>query len=130
MLRNSKGCCISRVCNVHVTGNEYSDGSAKLSVTKQHEITNENLAKAQNTVVGLLFKLHDDCNGKNTNKVETQSPFIQSLLDHISRHASLGEECQNSKLTTCTPKARRNEKESGFGFKNICISFEKVNTGE
>lgn len=126
MLRNSSGYGSSWICSVHKAGHECSDGNVRPSVTySQNVITNQNVGKAQNTVVGLLLKLHDGCNNKHPSNVETHIPFIQNLLDDINRHTDLAQGSKNSDLTICT-KTGRNGKGSRFGFKNIFMDFEKV----
>ena len=111
-----------------MTGHECNDGNVRPNDTDV--ITNQNVAKAQNTVVGLLVKLHDSCNEKQASKVETHIPFIQSLLDHLNRDTDLAlQGRKNSDLTVCTPKTGRNGRGSGFGFKNVFMDFEKVTAG-
>jgi hypothetical protein len=126
LLRNSTGFGSTRIYSVHVTGHESNDINGRPSVTDV--VTSQNVAKAQNTVVGLLLKLnHDVCNEKQSTKVESHIPLIQSLLDHFNiRYTDLAQGSKISDLTISTPKTGGNGNGSGFEYKKVFIDFEKV----
>lgn len=128
MLRHSSGHGSSRIFSVHVAGHECSDGNVRPTVKdQQNVVTNQNLANAQNTIVGLLVKLHDgNFNEKHTLKVEGHVPFVQNILDNISGLTELASVNRNGDLTSCTPKTKRSRKGSGFGFKFVLQDFKKV----
>ena len=124
LLRNSSGFGSNRFFSIYVTEHECRDGNPSVTDVK----TNQTFIKAQNTVVRLFLKpKHDVCNEMHSSKVDFHNPFIQSLLDQLNiRYTDLAQGSKISDLTICTPKTRRNENGSGFGFKNVFMDFEKL----
>ena len=124
LLRNSSGFGSNRFFSIYVTEHECRDGNPSVTDVK----TNQTFIKAQNAVVRLFLKpKHDVCNEMHSSKVDFHNPFIQSLLDQLNiRYTDLAQGSKISDLTICTPKTRRNENGSGFGFKNVFMDFEKL----
>ena len=95
LLRNSSGCCkASRFCSVECCSDHNWRSSITTCATQQHATTDQNnIAKAQNTIVGIFVKnckiLITCTMAKQASKVEKNFPLVQSLLDHINRHTKL-----------------------------------------
>ena len=125
MLRNSSECKSSRIFSIHISSPGHSDGNVRQVTDLQNVITNENVTKAQSTIIGLVLKLHDGYNDKPT--IVEARPLIQHLLDQFNKHTNISQESNKDfDLTICTPKTGRNGKGSRFGFKNVFMDFEQV----